>query len=97
MKYAASVGNSATSGTTTGIQRINVVSSPVSERLLSEETVMLALLLFEETAGETAGETVNAMKGSLIDVGRSTAWSKDGSARCPNGFDSPGSRDVCNA
>jgi hypothetical protein len=93
MKYAASVGNSATSGTTTGIQRINVVSSPVSERLLSEETVMLALLLFEETAGET----VNAMKGSLIDVGRSTAWSKDGSARCPNGFDSPGSRDVCNA
>jgi hypothetical protein len=69
MKYAASVGNSATSGTMTGIPRINVVSSPVSERLLSEETVMLALLLFEETAGET----VNAMKGSLIDVGRSTA------------------------
>ena len=69
MKYAASVGNSATSGTMTGIQRINVVSSPVSERLLSEETVMLALLLFEETVGET----VNAMKDSLIDVGRSTA------------------------
>jgi hypothetical protein len=86
MKYATSVGNSATSGTTMGIQRINVVSSPVSERLLSEETVMLALLLFEETAGET----VNAMKGSLIDVGPSTAWSKDGSARCPNGFGSPG-------
>jgi hypothetical protein len=35
MKYAASVGSSATSGTTMGIQRINVVSSPVSERLLS--------------------------------------------------------------
>jgi hypothetical protein len=69
MKYAASVGSSATSGTTTGIQRINVVSSPVSERLLSEETVKLALLLFEETVGET----VNAMKGSLIDGGHSTA------------------------
>ena len=91
MKYAASVGNSATSGTMTGIQRINVVSSPVSERLLSEEIVMLAVLPF----GETARETADAMKGSLIDGGRSTALGKDGSARCPNGFDSRGSRCVC--
>ena len=90
MTYAASVGSSVSSGTTTGIQRTNVVSSRVSERLLSvgdmivlgglgigtarralpglslalEETVMLALL--------PCGETSNAMKGSLIDAGRST-------------------------
>jgi hypothetical protein len=35
MTYAASVGSSARSGTTTGIQGIHVVSLPVSERLLS--------------------------------------------------------------
>ena len=65
-------GGGSSSGTTTGIQWIHVVSSPVSERLLSVaamivlvETVMLALL--------PSGETSNAMKDSLIDVGRSTA------------------------
>ena len=113
MAYAASVGSSASSGTTTGIQGIHVVSLPVSERLLSaggmivldglrigaapraltglslalEETVMLALL--------PCGETSNAMKGSLIDAGHSTAWSKTGGARCPSGFDSARSRYVC--
>ena len=55
------------------------MSLPVSERSLSAgdvvvlvETVMLALL--------PSGETSNAKKGSLIDAGRSTAWSKDGAA-----------------
>ena len=40
--------------------------------LALEETVMLALL--------PSGETSNAKKGSLIDAGRSTAWSNDGAA-----------------
>jgi hypothetical protein len=114
MMYAASVGRSASSGTTTGIQRTNAVSSRVSERLLAgdtivldglrigaarralpglslavEETVMLALLPPEETS--------NAMKGSLIDAGRSTALRKDGAARCPSGFDTARPRYVCHA
>ena len=91
MKYAASVGNNAISGTTTGIQGIHVVSSPVSERSLSvgDMIVMLALL--------PSGEDSNAMKRSLIDAGRSTARSKDGAARCPSGFDSARPRYVCHA
>ena len=57
--------------------------------LAVEETVMLAVL--------PSGETSNAMKGSLIDAGRSTALSKDGAARCPSGCDSARPRYVCHA
>jgi hypothetical protein len=57
--------------------------------LAVEQTVTFALL--------PCGDTSNAMKGSLIDAGHSTAWSKDGGARCPSGFDSARSRYVCHA
>jgi hypothetical protein len=57
--------------------------------LAVEETVMLALL--------PAAETLNGMKGSLIDAGRSTGSSKNGGTRCPSGFDSARSRHVCHA
>ena len=96
MTYAASVGSSASSGTTTGIQGIHVVSCIGAARralpglsLALEETVMLALL--------PSGETSNAKKGSLIDAGRSTAWRKDGAAWCLSGFDSARPRYVCHA
>ena len=47
MKYAASAGSSASSGTTTGIQGIHVVSSPVSEWLLSAGDMVVLVAIFD--------------------------------------------------
>jgi hypothetical protein len=57
--------------------------------LFPKDGVNLPLLRF--------GRTSIATNDALIDVSRSTASSKNGAARCSNGFDSRDSRHVCSA